>query len=76
MQYITVTSGGTIATTNTATLTGRVVPGLKDALCTAAQQQHRSISNRVEVLIRNYCGEHGIAIEAPAVGEIIKDQSA
>ena len=51
-----------MATTKTTTLTFRIEPDLKDALRTAAQQEHRSISNMVEVLIRDYCGRNGIAI--------------
>jgi len=51
-----------MATTKTATLTFRIDPGVKEALRTAAQQEHRSIANMVEVLIRDYCGRNGIAI--------------
>lgn len=54
-----------MGTTKTATLTFRIDPGLKDALRAAAQQEHRSIANMVEVLIRDYCEEHGIAITSP-----------
>ena len=55
-----------MATTKTATLTFRIDPGLKEALRTAAQREHRSIANMVEVLIRDYCGRNGIDIsEAP-----------
>ena len=43
-----------MATTKTATLTFRIDPGLKEALRTAAQQEHRSIADMVEVLIRDY----------------------
>jgi len=50
-----------MATTKTATLTFRIDPALR----TAAQQEHRSIANMVEVLIRDYCGRNGIAIPAP-----------
>ncbi|MCO7556600.1 hypothetical protein [Metapseudomonas otitidis] len=46
-----------------ATLTFRIEPGLKDALRTAADLEHRSIANMVEVLIRDYCERHSIAIE-------------
>jgi len=52
-----------MATTKTATLTFRIDPGVKEALRTAAHQEHRSIANMVEVLIRDYCGRNGIAIE-------------
>jgi hypothetical protein len=48
----------------TSTLTFRIKPGLKDALRTAAEREHRSIANMVEVLIRDYCGRNGIAIQA------------
>ena len=54
-----------MGTTKTATLTFRIDPGLKDALRAAAQQEHRSIANMVEVLILNYCEQHGIAITGP-----------
>ena len=51
--------------TKTATLTFRIDPALKEALRAAAQQEHRSIANMVEVLIRDYCGRNGIPIEEP-----------
>ncbi len=51
-----------MATTKTATLTFRINPGLKEALRTAAQQEHRSIANMVEVMIRDHCQRTGIAI--------------
>jgi hypothetical protein len=36
---------------------------LKEALKTAAEAEHRSIANMVEVLIRDYCKRQDIAIE-------------
>jgi len=51
-----------MATTKTTTLTFRIDPGLKDALRMAAEREHRSIANMVEVLIRDYCRRNGIAI--------------
>ncbi len=51
-----------MATAKTTTLTFRIEPGLKEALRTAANREHRSIANMVEVLIRDYCGRNGIAI--------------
>ena len=59
-------------------LTFRIEPALKEALRAAAEREHRSIANMVEVLIRDWCGRNGIAIpeqaalfdedrEAPAV---------
>ena len=51
-----------MATSKTSTLTFRIEPGLKEALRSAANREHRSIANMVEVLIRDYCGRNGIAI--------------
>lgn len=51
-----------MANTKTATLTLRIDPDLKEALCTAAQLEHRSIANIVEVLIPDCCERHGIVI--------------
>lgn len=51
-----------MATAKTTTLTFRIEPGLKEALRTAADREHRSIANMVEVLIRDYCGRNGITI--------------
>ncbi len=52
-----------MATTKTATLTMRVEPNLKEALRTAAQAEHRSIANMIEVMIREHCEKNGIAID-------------
>ncbi|MDD2762228.1 MAG: ribbon-helix-helix protein, CopG family [Methylomonas sp.] len=51
-----------MAITKTTTLTFRIDPALKEALRLAAEREHRSLANMVEVLIRDYCGQHGIAI--------------
>lgn len=52
-----------MATTKTATLTIRLDPGLKDALRAAAQVEHRSIANMIEMLIREHCVKNDIAIK-------------
>ncbi|MFC4259620.1 hypothetical protein ACFOZ5_11320 [Marinobacter lacisalsi] len=65
-----------MAATKTATLTFRIDPALKQALRDAAQQEHRSIANMVEVLIRDYCEGHGIAIEGPEETKIDGERSA
>ena len=57
-----------------ATLTFRIDPSLKEALRTAANAEHRSIANMVEVMIRGYCEQHGIAI--PLSEEIRNDAGA
>jgi len=48
--------------TKTATLTLRIEPSLKDALKIAAEKEHRSIANMVEVMIREHCINNGISI--------------
>ena len=53
-----------MATTKTSTLTIRLDPGLKEALRAAAQAEHRSIANMIEVLIREHCSKSGIFIES------------
>ena len=58
-----------MATGKTSTLTFRIEPALKEALRAAAEHEHRSIANMVEVLIRDWCGRNGISIpeqDAPA----------
>ncbi|NMG14478.1 hypothetical protein [Aromatoleum bremense] len=51
-----------MANAKTATLSFRIEPGLKEALRTAAEQEHRSIANMVEVMIREYCGRNNVTI--------------
>jgi len=65
-----VASGDGMPVSKTATLTFRIDPSLKEALRTAANLEHRSIANMVEILIRNYCGQRGI--EIPVADEAIK----
>ena len=48
--------------TKVATLNLRIDPALKEALRIAAADDHRSIANLVEVMIRRHCEEHGISI--------------
>ena len=48
--------------TKTATLNLRIDPFLKEALRIAAIQEHRSIANMVEVMIREHCANKGISI--------------
>jgi hypothetical protein len=49
-------TGETMAGTKTATLRFRIEPRLKEALRAAAEKEHRSIANMVEVMTREYCG--------------------
>ena len=61
-----------MASTKTATLTFRIDPALKEALRTAAEREHRSIANMVEVLILDHCGRNGIPI--PEQGDLFDDR--
>ena len=36
---------------------------MKEALRTAAEREHRSIANMVEVMILDYCGRNGVTIQ-------------
>lgn len=56
-----------MAACKTTTLTFRIEPTLKEALRTAAALDHRSISNMVEILIRDYCLLKGISVEEPVL---------
>jgi hypothetical protein len=57
--------------TKTATLNLRIDPFLKEALRIAALQDHRSIANMVEVMIREHCASKGISI--PEQQEIFRE---
>lgn len=61
-----------MATGKTSTLTFRIEPALKEALRAAAEREHRSIANMVEVLIRDWCGRNGIPI--PEQGALFDEE--
>ena len=46
----------------TATLNLRISPPLKEGIKVAADKEHRSIANMVEMLIRRHCDDCGIEI--------------
>ena len=46
----------------TTTLNLRINPALKDGLREAAEKDHRSISNMIEVLILRHCKNVGITV--------------
>lgn len=46
--------------TKIATLNLRIDPAVKDAVREAAELEHRSVANMIEVLIRRYCDQAGI----------------
>lgn len=55
-------------------LTFRIEPDLKEALRTAADREHRSIANMVEVLIRDYCGRNGVTIPEQSALKATRDR--
>jgi len=42
----------------------RITPEFKEALRKAAEMEHRSIANMIEVLIRDHCQKAGVSIES------------
>jgi hypothetical protein len=54
--------GDAMTTAKTTTLTFRIEPNLKEALRMAADHEHRSIANMIEVMIRDHCERTGISI--------------
>jgi hypothetical protein len=46
----------------TTTLNLRIDPAIKEALKLAADQDHRSITNFIEILVRKHCDDAGISI--------------
>jgi hypothetical protein len=61
-RYISNIRFSLMVATKTATLNLRIDPFLKEALRIAAIQEHRSIANMVEVMIREHCANNGISI--------------
>lgn len=55
--------------TKISTLNLRVNPAIKQAVRRAAEREHRSVANMVEVLIRRHCADAGIPITEPAADE-------
>lgn len=57
----------------TATLTLRIEPKLKEGLRAAAEREHRSIANMIEMLIRDYCEQNGICMTELGDRLVIKE---
>lgn len=53
----------------TAVMTLRVDPIVKIAAELAAKQDHRSVTNLIEVLILKHCNDLGITPESPSLTE-------
>lgn len=49
----------------TATLKFRNEPVVKETVCTASVNEHRSIANMIAVMIRDYCERVGVEIVEP-----------
>ncbi|WIV99692.1 type II toxin -antitoxin system TacA 1-like antitoxin [Kinneretia aquatilis] len=48
----------------TETLNLRVTPELKELIRLASEQDHRTIANFIEVLVREHCQRHGVSVAA------------
>jgi hypothetical protein len=59
--------------TKTATLNLRIDPRVKEGIRIAADKDHRSVANMVEILIRRHCAEAGIRI--PEQNEMFRESS-
>jgi len=57
----------------TATLNLRIDPRVKEGIRIAADKDHRSVANMVEMLIRRYCDDTGIRI--PTQDELFPEKS-
>jgi hypothetical protein len=55
--------------TKISTLNLRVSPAVKNAVRTAADREHRSVANMIEVLIRRYCEQNGISVKDTQSGD-------
>lgn len=51
-----------MAALKTETITVRIEPAVKAGLKAVAEQEHRSLANMIEVMIRQYCGSSGVPI--------------
>lgn len=47
----------------TETLNLRVSPELKELIRLAADREHRTLANFIEVLVRKHCDEQGIKVQ-------------
>lgn len=61
-MYLHYYEASIVPVSKTATLNLRIDPAIKEAVRIAAQRDHRSIANLIEVLIRNHCDANGISI--------------
>jgi hypothetical protein len=59
--------------TKIATLNLRIDPGVKDAVREAADMEHRSVANMIEMLIRRHCKSAGITV--PEQSDLFPGQS-
>ncbi|MGS1033877.1 type II toxin -antitoxin system TacA 1-like antitoxin [Burkholderia glumae] len=66
LRYICGTSfsGGLLMERKSDTLNLRVTPELKELIRLAAEREHRTIANFIEVLVRQHCVTHGVDLAA------------
>ena len=51
-----------MTTTKNTTLTLRVDPMIKEGLRLLAEKEHRSLTNMIEVMIRDHCKLHNVTL--------------
>ncbi len=59
--------------TKTATLNLRIDPRIKEGICIAADKDHRSIANMVEIRIRHHCA--AADIRSPEQNQLFQEKS-
>ncbi len=62
-----------MATAITSALTFPIEPGLREALRTSVDREHRTCANMVAVMIRDYCVRIGVAIRVTGVLAVAKE---
>jgi len=65
MRYIVINNdvlSNLMSPKKTTTLNLRVDPAIKEAIKVAANRDHRSVANMIEMLIRKHCEHEGISI--------------
>ncbi|WP_421722309.1 hypothetical protein [Alloalcanivorax xenomutans] len=60
-----------VMATKSETLSVRVEPKIKMALKKAAENEHRSIANMIEVLVLDYCEKNEIDMNGKGVNDVV-----
>ncbi len=69
LQHIRIAKECAVMAVKSETLSIRVEPRIKAALKKAAECEHRSIANMIEVLVRDYCEKNTIKMDDEVVSD-------